>query len=216
MAGAIIASTVAQIGVAWVNKLLNKQPKDVSPYFSRNGEYLAAVNREIAATNSIFTKYAAQLPEGSSEANEYLQLSKPALDWKGQRNAIPLKQIQSSMETEGQRLVNQYNANAIAIKPAEIINKATDPISNFFSYLSTQLPEPIQDYLGVPKTDTVIPILLTQEPQDITVEQPGIIVEQPAITIEQKEGETKTGFEKFALPVGIAVVSGIALLMLRR
>lgn len=190
------AAAVA-IGMQWVTKLLNKQPKDVSPYFSRNGEYLAAVNREIAKTQSIFSKYASQLPEGSPEANEYLQLSKPTLDWKGQRNAIPLKENQSRMETEGQRLVDEYNSKSIIGKAGDTLSNVTDPISNFFSYLSNQLPEGIQDFLGAPKTDTIIPI--TIEPA-------------PAVAPEEKE----TGFEKFAIPVGIAVVSGLLLFYFRR
>ena len=205
-----IGSAIVALGTSWVAKKLNAQPVNVSQYFSGNGEYLANVTREIQTTRDIFTKYASQLPEGSPEANEYVQLSQPALDWQGQRNAIPLKSIQDSMVSEGQRLVSVYNTRIIAPKPAEILNKVTDPIQNFLSLFSTQKEEPEQAFLAVPKTDTVIPILIQPEKQAITVEQ-------PAITLETKESATKeTGFDKFILPVGIAVASGFVLLMLRR
>ena len=192
MLAAAGAAAVA-IGTAWVTKRLNKQPANVSQYFSGNGNYLANVNREIENTRTIFSTYASQLPEGSAEAKEYLQLSKPALDWQGQRNAIPLKQIQDSMTSEGQRLVTQYQEKNIIGKAGDTLNMITDPIKNFFSLFSTKQAEPTQDYLGVPKTDTIIPITITGTPE-----------------------EKETGFEKFAIPVGIAVVSGLLLFYFRR
>lgn len=219
----IVALTTAAIaiGTQWVTKLLNKQPTDVSPYFSRNGEYQANVNRQKTLYNDAFSKYASQLPEGSSEATEFLQICKPSLDWMGQRNQPGLTSV-ATINSEGQRLLDKYQSSIMPVSVSNIINtalnpdtltKISDPIQNFFSYFSTKLTELEQSFLGVPKTDTVIPIVLTQEPQTA----PQITVEQPAITIEQKEATAeKTGFEKFALPVGIAVVSGIVLFMVRR
>ena len=188
------AAAVA-IGTQWVAKLLNKQPKDVSPYFSRNGEYLDCVNRQKNTFNATFSKYAAQLAEGSAEANEYLTIAKPALDWMGQRNAIDSRKYESLLESEGQRLVNQYQKQSVIQKAGNTLNAVTDPIKTFFSYFSLKKDEPGQAILGAPKTDTVIPI---------TIEAQGAAVEE------------KATFEKFALPAGIAVVSVIVLLMLRR
>jgi len=195
MLGAVTAIAVSA-GSAWVTKLLNKQPKDVSPYFSRNGEYLAAVTRDIASMQTTFAKYASQLPENSPEAKEYLAICAPALNWHGERNAIPAKKYELDIiPNEGQRLVEQYQKKSLIGKAGDSLSAAiVDPIETFFSWFSTNKDKPAQDYLGVPKTDTLIPIVI--EPQ------------APA--------EKKTTFEKFALPVGIAVASGVVLLMLRR
>lgn len=141
----------------------------------------------------IFSKYGSQLPEGSPEAKEYIAISQPALAWQGQRNAIDLAAYKSKMSSEGERLVNSYQEGSIIQKASGALSVATDPIKNFFSLLSTQVNDLAQNFLGAPKTDTVIPI-----------------------TVEAAPAEEKTGFEKFALPVGIAVVSGVVLLMLRR
>ena len=210
MSWAIAAGAAASIGVAWVTKLMNKQPQDVSAYFSGNGEYAGNVARQKGIFNDTFGKYAVQLAEGSEEAKEYLQICKPSLDWMGQRNA-PITSI-ATMNTEGQRLVNKYQSQSIIGKAADVLNtaidpdtltKITDPIKNFFSYFSLTKDEPEQATLGTPKTDTIIPILLTQEPQA-----------SPAITVETQEATTKENvFDKFALPIGMFVIGGLVLFM---
>ncbi len=219
-----IAQAIPSIGVAWVQKLLNKQPQNVSAYFSGNGEYANNVMAQQGRIKDLFAKYASHLPEGSPEANEFVQIATPALSWQGQRNSSMVLGYADLFNSEGQRLVSQYEEKSLLAKAGDTINKVTDPIKEFFSLFSLNYGETEEAILGVPKTDTVIPIFLTQDPAQITVEQPAISIEQPAIsieqpaiTVEQKEAETeKTGFEKFALPVGIAVISGVVLLMLRR
>lgn len=185
---AALGAAAVGIGVTWVTKRLSK-PADVSPYFSRNGEYLANVERNMGEFRTAFKKYGSQMPEGSPEAQEYIQIATPYLNWRGERNAVPPNGEQLLID-EGQRLVNQYQSKSIIGKAGDTLNTLTDPIRNFFSFLSLNKDDPQTAYIGVPKTDTLIPIY-------------------------QTEPVAKAGFGSWPLVIGIGLLCGVMMIKAR-